>query len=83
MSKMSALSTLGLSIELLLRVIDIKYDCFSLLYFTIFSYPWCSARETPHHVIQLNPGEVGERRRLLTKGTGYSAFTPDLERRNG
>ena len=43
-SKISAQSTSGLSVELLLRVIDIKYGFFSLLYFTIFSYPWCSAR---------------------------------------
>ena len=32
-SKMSAPSTSGLSVELLLRVIDVKYGCFALLYF--------------------------------------------------
>ena len=31
---MSAPSTSGLSVELLLRVIDVKYGCFTLLYFT-------------------------------------------------
>ena len=30
---MSAPSTSGLSVELLLRVIDVKYGCFTLLYF--------------------------------------------------
>ena len=30
---MSAPSTSGLSLELLLRVIDVKYGCFTLLYF--------------------------------------------------
>ena len=29
---MSALSTSGLSVELLFRVIDVKYGCFTLLY---------------------------------------------------
>ena len=33
---MSAPSTSGLSVELLLRVIDVKYSCFTLLYFTLF-----------------------------------------------
>ena len=32
---MRALSTSGLSVELLLRVIDVKYGCFTLLYFTL------------------------------------------------
>ena len=32
---MSAPSTSGLSVELLLRVIDVKYGCFTLLYFTL------------------------------------------------
>ena len=32
---MSAPSTSGLSVELLLRVIDVKYGCFTLLYFTV------------------------------------------------
>ena len=32
-SKMSAPSTSGLSVGLLLRVIDVKYGCFTLLYF--------------------------------------------------
>ena len=31
---MSAPSTSGSSVELLLRVIDVKYGCFTLLYFT-------------------------------------------------
>ena len=31
---MSAPSTSGLSVELLLRIIDVKYGCFTLLYFT-------------------------------------------------
>ena len=30
---MSAPSTSGLSVELLLRVIDVKYGCFTLVYF--------------------------------------------------
>ena len=34
---MSAPSTSGLLVELLLRVIDVKYGCFTLLYF-IYSY---------------------------------------------
>ena len=32
---MSAPLTSGLSVELLLRVIDVKYGCFTLLYFTL------------------------------------------------
>ena len=32
---MSAPSTSGLSVELLLRVIDVKYGCFTLLYFIV------------------------------------------------
>ena len=34
---MSAPSTSGLSVELLLRVIDVKYGCFTLLYFTLLA----------------------------------------------
>ena len=41
-SKMSAPSTSGLSVELLLRVIDVKYGCFTLLYFyfTLLVHVW-------------------------------------------
>ena len=35
---MSAPSTSGLSVELLLRVIDVKYGCFTLLYFTLLYF---------------------------------------------
>ena len=41
---MSAPSTSGLSVELLLRVIDVKYGCFTLLYFTLSYNP------TQHHM---------------------------------
>ena len=39
---MSAPTTSGLSVELLLRVIDVKYGCFTLLYFLLrfFSCPF-------------------------------------------
>ena len=32
---MSALSTSGLSVELLLQFIDVKYDCFTLLFLVL------------------------------------------------
>ena len=35
---MSAPSTSGLSVELLLRVIDVKYGYFTLLYFTLLYF---------------------------------------------
>ena len=35
---MSAPSTSGLSVELLLRVIDVKYGCFTLLYFLLLLF---------------------------------------------
>ena len=71
------------------QVCQLNY-CYEL--FTVFSYSWCSARapsargtpllSTIYSNSELNPGEVRERRRLLTKGSGYSAFTPDIKRRN-
>ena len=40
--KMSAPSTSGLSVELLLRVIDVKYDYFTLLYFSLLDLLNCA-----------------------------------------
>ena len=46
---MSAPSTSGLSVELLLRVIDVKYGCFTLLYFTLL-YFTLSYNPTQHRM---------------------------------
>ena len=43
---MSAPSTSGLSVELLLRVIDVKYGCFTLLYFTLLWHEFLHVLQT-------------------------------------
>ena len=49
---MSAPSTSGSSVELLLRVIDVKYGCFTLLYFTM-----STAKRSPFfYSTQYSPG---------------------------
>ena len=51
---MSAPSTSGLSVELLLRVIDVKYGCFTLLYFIV------QPHTAPHETSSAYPFKLGK-----------------------
>ena len=57
---MSAPSTSGLSVGLLLRVIDVKYGC--LLYFTLLSAPWAAGKDDMRHCFLITHQVINYRR---------------------
>ena len=73
-------STSGLSVELLLRVIDVKYGCFTLLYFTVESNYVIGIATRSDWLKRLAPVFQPMRGKTKTNCTMYTWFFPRFKR---